>query len=147
MTRRVAEPLVAFGRTIQTDGWLESLILNILNTRARTDVRCPSPAGVYGHWSESYREDGLHIGSRLWNAADKSYVRVADAVKAIGAAIRADMAKLTQLGLATQVDVTAEYQGRGQVAVTIRALTQSGPRTLNLSGVYASDTWVWQTSR
>ena len=140
----MACPLVGSGRTIQNEGWLESLILNILHTRARTDRKCSSPAGVYGHWSESYRGDGLHVGSLLWNAADKPYVRINDAVKAIGAAVRADMTKLIVLGLATHVDVQTEYRGHNQVAVTIKAFTREGPRTLNLSGVYASDTWTWQ---
>ena len=40
-------------RTIRNDDWLRGLILNILNTRARNDRRCPTPAAVYGHWSES----------------------------------------------------------------------------------------------
>src|SRR5262245_61071630 len=61
------------GRTIQTEEWLLSLILNILNTRARTDLGCPTPAAVFGHWSESYRGDGMYNGSTLWNAAAKTY--------------------------------------------------------------------------
>lgn len=136
--------LVSPNRTIRTDGWLEGLIINILNTRARTDRKCPTPAAVYGHWSESYRGDGLHVGSLLWNAADKPYARINDAVKALGAAVRADMAKLIVLGLATRVDVNTEYRGHNQVAVTIKAFTREGSSTLNLSGVYASDTWTWQ---
>ena len=88
-------------RTIKNDEWLHGLILNILNTRARTDVRCPTPAAVYGHWSESYRDDDLYIGSTMWNAAEKSYIRTADCVKAIDAAVRADMGKLIAHGIAT----------------------------------------------
>jgi phage gp46-like protein len=131
------------GRTIKNDEWLQSLILNILNTRARTDLRCPSPAAVYGHWSESYRDDGLYIGSRLWNAASKSYIRVADSVKAIAAAIKADMAKLIAMGVADSVDVDAVYRGRNRVDVTITAVVRNARHVLNLSGTSASDTWVW----
>jgi hypothetical protein len=54
------------------------------------------------------------------------------------------MAKLIVLGLATRVDVNTEYRGHNQVAVTIKAFTREGQSTLNLSGVYASDTWTWQ---
>jgi phage gp46-like protein len=130
-------------RTIKNDEWTLGLILNILNTRARTDLRCPSPAAVFGHWSESYRDDGLWIGSRLWNAAEKSYVRVADSVKAIQAAVQADMSKLVMLGVADSVNVEAVYRGRNTVAVTVTAIKRSARHVLNLSGTFVSDTWVW----
>ena len=141
-----SEPHVTPGgppRTIKNSDWLLSLILNILNTRARTDLRCPSPAAVYGHWSESYRDDGLWIGSRLWNAAEKSYIRVADSVKAIQAAIQADMAKLTIQGVADTVEVVATYRGRNSVEVSIIAIKRNARHVLNLSGTFVSDTWIW----
>lgn len=130
-------------RTIKNDNRLLSLILNILNTRARTDLRCPSPAAVYGHWSESYRDDGLWIGSRLWSAAEKSYIRVADSVKAIQAAIQADMGKLVVLGVADKVEVEALYRGRNSVGVTVTATKMNARHVLNLSGTFVSDTWIW----
>jgi phage gp46-like protein len=130
-------------RTINTDEWLQSLILNILNTRARTDARCPTPAAAYGHWSESYRDDNLYIGSTLWNAAEKSYVRTADAVKAIGAAIRADMGKLIALGIAETVEVEATYRGSNSVAVSVTVNTATGHSRIDLSGSFVSETWVW----
>jgi len=130
-------------RTIKTDNWLHGLILNILNTRARTDKKCPTPAAVYGHWSESYREDGLYIGTTLWNAAEKSYIRTADAVKAIGAAVRADMGKLIALGIAESVEVEATYRGSNSVEVTVTVVTVSGRSKINLSGSFVTETWVW----
>jgi len=130
-------------RTIKNDGWLQSLILNILNTRARNDIKCPTPAAVYGHWSESYREDGLYIGSTLWNAAEKSYVRTNDAVKAIKAAVTADMGKLIALGLADSVEVEATYRGSNRVDVAVTAVTSSGSSRVDLSGSFVSETWVW----
>jgi phage gp46-like protein len=130
-------------RTIKNDEWLLGLILNILNTRARTDLNCPSPAAVYGHWSESYREDGLWIGSRLWNAADKSYTRTSDAVKAIEAAIKADMAKLVMMGVADSVEVEATYRRHSTVEVIVTAIKTNARHVLNLSGTFVSDTWVW----
>ena len=131
------------GRTIKTNDWLHGLILNILNTRARTDVRCPTPAATYGHWSESYRSDGLYIGSTLWNAAEKSYVRTADAVKMIGAAVRADMGKLIALGIADTVDVEATYRGSNSVEVVVTVTTTTGRSRINLAGSFVSETWVW----
>jgi hypothetical protein len=132
------------GRSIKNTEWILGLILNILNTRARTDLRCPSPAAVYGHWSESYRTDNLWIGSRLWNAAEKSYIRVADSVKAIQAAIQADVGKLIVLGVADSVTVEATYRGRNSVEVTVVATKTNARHVLNLSGTFVSDTWVWQ---
>jgi len=130
-------------RTIKTEGWLQGYILNILNTRARTDMRCPTPAATYGHWSESYRDDGLYIGSTMWNAAEKSYVRTADAVKAIANAVRADMGKLIALGIAETVDVEATYRGSSNVAVVVVVTTATGQSRINLSGSFVSETWVW----
>lgn len=131
-------------RTISNDGWLIGLVLNILNTRARTDKACPTPAAVYGHWSESYREDGLYIGSTLWNAAEKSYIRINDGVKAVGAAVRADMGKLIAMGIATDVEVDARYRGSNSVEVTVTVTAASGRSVLNLSGTFVSETWVWR---
>lgn len=131
------------GRTISNIDWIRSLVLNILNTRARSDLKCPSPAGTYGHWSESYRDDGLYIGSRMYNAAEKIYPRIMDGVKAIGAAIRSDVGKLVILELADDVDVNVIYRGRSRVDVEITVVTRTVRRTLNLSGTYSTDTWVW----
>jgi hypothetical protein len=137
------------GRTIRNEDWIRSLVLNILNTRARSDLKCPAPLATYGHWSESYREDGLYIGTRLFNMAEKPYIRIQDGVKAIGAAIRSDMGKLIILGLASDVDVNVVYKHRNRVDVTITitvnntAMANSGKLVLNTSGTYATDTWVW----
>jgi phage gp46-like protein len=131
-------------RTIKTTGWLTSLILNILNTRSRSDLKCPTPAAVYGHWSESYRDDGLYVGSTLWNAASKPYPRTSDAVKAIQAAVRADMNKLVAMGIAESVDVEARYLGAGNVGVTVTVHTMTGRSKISLSGTFVSESWEWR---
>jgi hypothetical protein len=133
-------------RTIKTDEWLQSLILNILNTRARNDARCPSPAAIYGHWSESYRDDDLYIGSNLWNAAERPqpYVRTSDAERAVRAAVQADMGKLIVLGLATSVEVDTKPTSFNAIVVTVTVTTVKGRSRINLSGSFVSDTWVWQ---
>src|SRR5262245_48152677 len=123
-------------RTIKTEEWLNSLVLNILNTRARTDLKCPSPVAVFGHWSESYRDDDLYVGSTLWNVAAKKYTRINDAVKAIGSAVKADLSKLVALGVATEVDVETSYRGGMQVAVLITVTSVQTRYVLNLSGTY-----------
>jgi len=131
------------GRTIANDDWIRSLVLNILNTRARSDLKCPTPAGTFGHWSESYRDDGLYIGTRLFNAAEKSYSKILEGVKAIGAAIRSDIGKLIILGLADDVDVDVVYRGRSRVDVTIAITIRSVRRTVDLAGTYGTNAWVW----
>lgn len=131
------------GRTIKTTDWVRSLILNILNTRARSDVPCPTPNAVFGHWSESYRTDGLHIGTRVWNAASKSYPRIADSVIAIRAAIQADLSKLVAMGVVTSIDVAAEYIGKNQIAVEIVTTASTGRSQINLSGAFVTGNWAW----
>ena len=131
------------GRTIENTDWIRSLVLNILNTRARSDLRCPTPAGTYGHWSESYRDDNLYIGTRLYNVAEKPYIRILDGVKAIGAAIRSDVSKLVILGIASDVEVDVVYRGITQTDVVVTIVAYSVRRVVNLTGTYSSDTWVW----
>lgn len=131
------------GRTIANTDWIRSLVLNILNTRARSDLKCPTPAGTFGHWSESYRDDNLYIGTRIYNMAEKPYARILDGVKAIGSAIRSDVGKLIILGLATDIDVDVVYRGRSRVDVVITIISNSLRQTLNLAGTYSSDKWVW----
>jgi phage gp46-like protein len=131
-------------RTIKNTDWLRGLVLNILNTRARTDLKCPTPAGTFGHWSESYRQDGLYVGSTLWNAASKFYTRVSDSVKAIEAAIRADMGKLVAMGLVESVTVTASYKSGNRVDVTIAATAKGMQSDINLAGTYAAEKWAWR---
>jgi len=132
------------GRTIVNEDWLQSLILNILNTRARTDKKCPTPFAIFGHWSESYRGDGMYVGSTLYNAAEKSYVRINDAAKGIGVAIQADLSKLTLLGVADSVKVEVEYRGKGRVDVVILVNVKGSGVKINLAGSFVTDTWIWR---
>jgi phage gp46-like protein len=134
------------GRTISNDEWVRGLILNVLNTRARNDRPCPSPASVYGHWSESFFREGewLYIGSTLWNAAEKLYARCQDAVKAIEAAIRADMGKLIAQGIIQSVVVHAVYHRQSHVDVVIDTVTSTGRTRIDLSGAFVSESWIWR---
>jgi phage gp46-like protein len=132
-------------RSIANHEWLRGLVLNILNTRARSDLKCPTPAGTYGHWSESYREDNLYIGARFWNAAEKSYVKINDSVKAIGEMIKADLHKLVQMGVAAAVEVKATYVGSGTVEVVTTVTSPvSGSIVLNLAGAFVASGWEWR---
>jgi phage gp46-like protein len=134
---------VVGGRTIDNDKWLEGLVLNILNTRARSDLNCPSPAGMYGHWSESYRDDNLYIGATMWNAAEKPYIRTGDGARAIGVAVQSDVGKLMALGVARSVEVEVKPLSWNTVSVKISITTAAGVSHINLSGSFVSETWVW----
>jgi len=133
------------GRTISNDDWLRGLLLNILSTRARSDQKCPSPSAVYGHWSESYRQDGLHIGSRIYDTAERSYRRTNDSVNAICTMVKADAAKLVAMGLATAVDAVCTYRGGSVVDVIITLSASSGGRkTINFAGALSPGGWEWR---
>jgi phage gp46-like protein len=99
---------------------------------------------VYGHWSESYRDDGLYVGSRLWNAAEKPHRIVADAIKSIEAAIKSDMSKLVTMGLADEVIVEAKDRNHNSAVVVITVVTSQKRHVLNLSGSFAAGEWMWQ---
>lgn len=131
-------------RTIKTDDWLNSLVLNILNTRARTDMKCPAPNAVFGHWSESYRDDGLYIGATLWNAAAKSYRNTTANANAIINAVRADLNKLTALQVVQNVEVDGRYVDAGRVEIVVLLTSSAGQNRINLAGVLVSEGWVWQ---
>jgi phage gp46-like protein len=134
------------GRTISNDEWVRGLILNIINTRARNDRPCPTPAAVYGHWSESFFREGewLYIGSTLWNAAEKMYSRCQDAVRAIEAAVRADLGKLIAQGIVSSVQVRAVYHRQSHVDVMIDTVTSTGRTRIDLSGAFVSESWIWR---
>lgn len=132
-------------RTILNTDWMNSLILNILNTRARSDLKCPAPGAVYGHWSESYREDTLYIGAKFWNAAEKKYARVEDGARAIGAVIEADLNKLIQMKVAVAVSVKAQYIDMNQVGVEILVTSAANINTkINLTGAIVVGGWEWR---
>lgn len=135
------------GRTIAVNDWLYSLLLNILNTRAREPAtKCGVPtANVGGHWSESYRDDGLYTGTMIWTQAHKTYSSVNDAVKMLTVQLQADAGKLIKMGVATSVEVTVVYKGKNQVEATITVI---GPladeHILTLTSERVSSEWIWR---
>ena len=131
-------------RTIANNDWVRGLILNILLTDGRREDRdCGYRPGTRGgHWSDSFRGDGLSAGSLIrFINADCS---VNQAVALAEAQITADMQKLVQWGVAYAVDVTATYRGRGVVDVVIE-VTGLGGEVLNvgMSAKRLSNGWVW----
>src|SRR5262245_26348080 len=77
------------GRSISTDSLIRSLILNIINTKARDPLaKCIPPIAVGGHWSESYREDNLKSGTRIWSTAQYPVSRIQDATNLLKAQLQ-----------------------------------------------------------
>ena len=124
-------------KAIKTDGWLESLMLNMLNTNAR---KAPSlcgnaPAAVCGHWSESFIEadsglygmaqPGYRVGTNLRDIKPWQYsVRTLESV--IEAELTKTLMKLVQLGLATSVVVEVRYTGDNRFNANIVAHGSTG---------------------
>ena len=139
---------VSVGRTFLTNDWVRSLLLNILNTNGRQPATaCGVPPGTQGgHWSESYREDGLKTGSLLRDALQRPVARVQEGVNLVRAQVQADVYKLVQLGVASRVDVTAEYAGSNKIDVTIVVYGPSSLTTnvVNLTADRLTNAWVWK---
>jgi len=53
------------------------------------------------------------------------------------------MAKLTVMGVADEVVVEVFYRKHSLVEVIVTATVRQARHVLNLSGTFASDTWVW----
>ena len=111
-------------RTIKTDEWLHGLILNILNTRARTDVQCPIAGGrlwplvgVLSRRRFVHRFDAVECGGKVLRP-DR---RCGEGDQPL--AVRSDMGKLIAQGIATTVEVEATYRGTNSVEVIVTVIT------------------------
>jgi hypothetical protein len=136
------------GRSIGTDMWVRSLVLNIVNTRGRDNTPtkyCTPTHATGGHWSESYREDGLKSGTTIWTKAQYPSSRIQDAINLLKAQLQADLHKLTQMGIASEITVEAEYQGRNKVNLLINIM---GPgkdsNVINLVSERSGNDWAWR---
>src|SRR5262245_51753821 len=100
-----------------------------------SNVRCNvTVAAVGGHWSESYREDGLYSGTLIWTEAKYPFASIQDATKLFNAQLNKDLGKLIQMGVASDVKVETKYVGTNRVEVTITVVgTRFGEAILNLT--------------
>lgn len=109
-------------KTILNDNWVQSLILNILNTDKRVSPTICGyrPNAVKGHWSESFigRGNGLNgkatsgyrVGTGIRQINTKG-LRVTEIRARFEAELTASMQKLVLLGVAASVRVEVEYRG------------------------------------
>jgi hypothetical protein len=134
-------------RTIAVNDWLYSLVLNILNTRAREPgVKCGvSTTNVGGHWSESYREDGLYNGTMIWTRRHKTYSSIQEAIRLLKVQLQSDMGKLIKMKVASSVEVTVTYKGKNKVEATIVIISPiADENILTLTSERISSDWVWR---
>lgn len=135
------------GRTISTENWIHSILLNILNTRARVPkTKCGNTVvSVGGHWSESYRQDGLYVGTRIWAELQQPVSKIQDMVKLLNAQLQADVGKLVTMKIATEVEVETTYKGSNRVVATITVRGPTiGESQINLTSERLANEWVWR---
>ncbi len=131
-------------RSIVTNDWLRSLVINILHTDGRyEDNKCGFVPGTQGgHWSESFRKDGQKIGTLMRTIPPHTSIR--DAISLVKARMVADLNRLLVMQLVTSIAVNVRYLGGSQVTVEIIIIGQSGETAkVGLLGSRLKNTWVW----
>lgn len=140
-------PLDAEGnasRTFTTTDYAVGLALNMLLTDGMLpDTVCGyRPGGRGGHWSDSYRGDGMTSGSLLRTL--KPGKSIAGDVALVKAYAAHDMQKLVKLGVAVAVTAEAKYAGSGKIELAIEIFGQLGQKTrVGLTGTPIKNSWIW----
>lgn len=122
---------------IETDNWIQGLVLNILNTNKRQDrsICGVNPTAIGGYWAESFidgesglyggAERGYRVGTSL-RYVDTSSMRIREATAHIEAILQTDLQKLVLLGVAQSVEVTVEYAGDQRMVADIEIYGPNG---------------------
>jgi phage gp46-like protein len=134
--------------TIATNEWVRSLALNILLTSGRRpDAPCGWRPGVRGgHWSDSFRPAEYAGASGSMVATLNAHKSISDALAELSAFVKFDMQKLVGYGVATRVDVDAEYLGNNRAKVTVKILGFAGEQvSVGASLTRVKNAWAWET--
>lgn len=137
-------PASPFGRSIVTTNWVRGLALNILGTDAKLPNRaCGFEAGQQGgHWSESYRTDGLPIGTSVRELPTMRSIK--ESISTVKAYLENDLGRLITMNIASRIDVTVEYVGGNRVSVSIDIISIAGVSAkVGLTGERSASSWVW----
>lgn len=134
--------------TIDNSNYVRSLALNILLTDGRRpDSPCGwRPGARGGHWSDSFRsaEHAGTAGSLI--ATLNAHKSIADAVQELRALVAYDMQKLVKYGVATSVEVNAEYVGSNVVNLAIKINGFAGEMvSVGASLTRVKNAWAWET--
>lgn len=131
-------------RSIANNDYVRSLALNILLTNGRKpDTACGYRAGQRGgHWSDSFRDDGLTAGSLLRTLPSSGSIR--DSVNLARAYAQADLSKLVTMGYAASVDVQSKYLGGNAMSLDAVIYGQAGlTSNVGIIGSRSTNAWVW----
>lgn len=132
------------GTTIDTSNYVRGIALNILLTDARKDPSTcgNAPGDSRGHWTDSFRSDGLTAGTKLRYLTPQGSFR--DSVNQAVAFATADMQKLVAYGIAKTVDVSADIVGGSRVRLNIVINGQLPDVTrVNVTGTRLANSWLW----
>lgn len=135
------------GRTFRTTNFVVGLALNILlSDGRREDTACGwRPGRRGGHWADSFREDGLTIGTTIRDIPAQA--TVADSVNLIKVFCLQAMQKLVAYGVAQSVDVTVKYAGSNTFETLISIVGQDGETArVGITGNRIENSWVWGTN-
>lgn len=100
------------------------------------------PGARGGHWSDSFRKDGLTAGSLLRTLG--TFGRINDQVNLARAYAQADMQKLVTMKIAESVDVKATYGGGRSINLDITVYGRGGEITrVGLTGAPTGNEWRW----
>lgn len=131
--------------TFENSEWVRGLALNMLLTEGRKpDTACGyAPGNRGGHWSDSFRTDGQSCGTLLRNLPLVGSLR--ESVRMVKAFAQMTMEKLVLLGVASRVEVDAEYVGGTSVDLRIVIYGQGlEVTTVGVIGSRLENGWVWK---
>ncbi len=133
------------GGTIDVANYVRSLALSILMTdNRRTTHHCPArPGRRGGHWADCLRGDGRASGSTIRDLPVGCNVQ--ETLQHIRTALREDLNKMVVWGVASEIDVEADYDGGGSFTATalIRAFHEN--ITVGVRGARLAGAWIWET--
>lgn len=134
--------------TIDNSDYVRSLALNILMTDGRRpDAPCGYRPGVRGgHWSDSFRKPEYAATAGSLIATLNAHKSIGEAVNELQALVQYDMQKLVKYGVATAVEVKAEYVGSNVVNLAIKINGFAGDAVaVGASLVRVKNAWAWET--
>lgn len=132
-------------RTLRTDNWMRSLVINILSTRGRLpNTDCGYSPGVQGgHWSDTFRTDGQQAGNLIYSVPAARSIN--ESIAQITARAQADLNKLVVMKVASAVSVAVTYKGGMQIALDIGVISAIGATTnVGLIGARSNNSWIWK---
>lgn len=132
------------GRTFDTNDYVRGLALNILGTDGRRpDTACGyRPGARGGHWSDTFRDDGMNSGTTIRDIPAQNSVQ--DSLGLIRVYLLQAMQKLVTYGVAQSVDVDVKYIGSNNFEATIKFSGNDGQTSrVGITGTRLENSWVW----